>query len=432
MTTPATDSATIVKNVKNFNLNMHVARLLQQEPFFAALSRRIDKRSSNLLPTAGVRVNPETAQFEMLYNPEFFAGLTDDQRQGVLIHEFYHLVFEHVTSRKPVGIGHKIWNYATDLSINGLIPRKKLPDGCLYPGEGQFTNYPIGLSAERYLKMLKEDEQFQGEGGESSEGGEEGEDQGECSGEGSGDGTPGDGKGSGKGKGMPKQFDSHEGWGEVDQATAEMAKERLKDFTKKAADEASKGQGWGSVSRQVRGEILKGLKSTINWRKVLKFFIGQNQRSDRSNSIKRINRRFPYIHAGKKVNRVANFAISIDQSGSVGDNMLAKFFAELNKLAEYATFTVVPFDDKVFEDKVYVWKKGENKKKERVLCGGTNFDAPTEYVNKRKFDGHLILTDGYAPKPKRSSCKRMWLIPASCKGHLYFKTNEKQLFVEGC
>ena len=415
-----------VKEIKRFNLNMHVARLLQQEPFFAALSRRIDKRSSNALPTAGVRVNPETAQFEMLYNPEFFAGLTDKQRQGVLIHEFYHLVFEHVTSRKPVGVHHMMWNFATDLSINGLIGRDMLPDGCLFPGEGQFENYPVGLSAERYLEMLKNDEQFKGEGGEGSEG------EGDESGEGSGSGTPGDEEGNGGGKGMPKQFDSHEGWGEVDQQTADIAKERLKDFTKKAAEDCSKGNGWGSVSSSVRKEILKKLKSTINWRKVLKFFIGQAQRADRSNSIKRINRRFPYIHAGKKTNRVANIAVSIDQSGSVGDDMLAKFFAELNKLAEFATFTVVPFDDKVFEDKVYVWKKGENKKKERVLCGGTNFDAPTEYVNKRKFDGHLVLTDGYAPKPKRSTCKRMWLIPESCKSYLYFKTSEKQLFVEGC
>jgi predicted metal-dependent peptidase len=415
-----------VKEIKRFNLNMHVARLLQQEPFFAALSRRIDKRSSNALPTAGVRVNPETAQFEMLYNPEFFAGLTDKQRQGVLIHEFYHLVFEHVTSRKPVGVHHMMWNFATDLSINGLIGRDMLPDGCLFPGEGQFENYPVGLSAERYLEMLKNDEQFKNEGGEGSEG------EGEQQGEGSGSGTPGDEEGNGGGKGMPKQFDSHEGWGEVDQQTADIAKERLKDFTKKAAEDCSKGNGWGSVSSSVRKEILKKLKSTINWRKVLKFFIGQAQRADRSNSIKRINRRFPYIHAGKKTNRVANIAVSIDQSGSVGDDMLAKFFAELNKLAEFATFTVVPFDDKVFEDKVYVWKKGENKKKERVLCGGTNFDAPTEYVNKRKFDGHLVLTDGYAPKPKRSTCKRMWLIPESCKSYLYFKTSEKQLFVEGC
>jgi len=409
-----------VKEIKKFDLNLHVARLLQQEPFFAALSRRIDKRSSTLLPTAGVRVNPETAQFEMLYNPEFFAGLTDLQRQGVLIHEFYHLVFEHVTSRKPAGVKPLVWNFATDLSINGLIGRDKLPDGCLFPGEGQFANYPVGLTAERYLEMLKNDEQFQG-----------GEGEGEGEGEEQGEGSGGSG-GSGKGKGMPKQFDSHEGWGEVDQQTADIAKERLKDFTKKAAEDCAKGNGWGSVSSRVRKEILAKLKSTINWRKVLKFFVGQAQRADRSNSIKRINRRFPYIHAGKKTNRIANIAVSIDQSGSVDDNMLAKFFAELNKLAEFATFTVVPFDDKVFEDKVYVWKKGDNRKKERVLCGGTNFDAPTAYVNKRPFDGHIVLTDGYAPKPKRSVCKRMWLIPDSCKSYLYFKTNEKMLFVEGC
>ena len=271
--------------------------------------------------------------------------------------------------------------------------------------------------------MLKNAAQFQGG---------EGEGEGDETGEGSGGGSAGDGEGNGKGKGMPKQFDSHEGWGEVDQQTADIAKERLKDFTKKAAEDCAKGNGWGSVSSRVRKEILAKLKSTINWRKVLKFFIGQAQRADRSNSIKRINRRFPYIHAGKKTNRIANIAVSIDQSGSVDDNMLAKFFAELNKLAEFATFTVVPFDDRVFEDKVYVWKKGDNRKKERVLCGGTNFDAPTAYVNKRAFDGHIVLTDGYAPKPKRSFCKRMWLIPESCKSYLYFKTSEKQLFVEGC
>ena len=57
---------------KEFDLNTHTARLLLDEPFFAAISRRIDKRASNAIPTAGVMVNPDTAQFEMLYNPKFF------------------------------------------------------------------------------------------------------------------------------------------------------------------------------------------------------------------------------------------------------------------------------------------------------------------------------------------------------------------------
>ena len=57
------------EETKPFNLNMHTARLLMREPFFAALSRRIDKTETTSIPTAGVRVNPHTAQFELLYNP---------------------------------------------------------------------------------------------------------------------------------------------------------------------------------------------------------------------------------------------------------------------------------------------------------------------------------------------------------------------------
>ena len=115
-----------------FDLNKHVHRLLMDEPFFAALSRRIDKRIDKSIPTAGVRVNPSSGHFEMLYNPDFFEELPDIQRKGVLKHEFYHLIFEHTTTRRHDP--HIIWNYATDLAINSLINEKELPKGGLIPG----------------------------------------------------------------------------------------------------------------------------------------------------------------------------------------------------------------------------------------------------------------------------------------------------------
>jgi hypothetical protein len=37
---------------KPFDLNLHTARLLMREPFFAALSRRIDKIRTDSVPTA--------------------------------------------------------------------------------------------------------------------------------------------------------------------------------------------------------------------------------------------------------------------------------------------------------------------------------------------------------------------------------------------
>jgi len=398
-----------------FNLNMHVHRLLQDEPFFASLSRRINKQASKAIPTAGVTVNKETLQFEMLYNPDFFGALPENHIKGVLIHEFYHLVFEHVTSRKPEGVPHLMWNIAADLSINCLIGKDNLPENCCYPGVDKFEKYPSGKTAEFYLEMLKDDEQFQGEG-EGNAG---------C-GDGEGDQSAGSGKGSDSG-----QFDSHEGWGEISEDAKQIAQERIKDIIKKAADETNaQSRGWGTVSSGVRKQIMERLKTRVNWKKVLRAFIGNAQRADRTSSIKRINRRFPYIHAGRKVNRIANIAISIDQSGSVSDAELNAFFNELNKLADLATFTVIPFDSKVAENKVYVWKKGEKRKWERVLYGGTDFDAPTAYVNKRNFDGHIVLTDLYAPKPKASRCRRMWMASKYNVDHAYFKTNERVIAID--
>ena len=412
-----------------FDLNKHTARLLQAEPFFAALSRRIDKKASTVVPTAGVRV-AENGHFEMVYNPEFFEGLTDVERAGILKHEFYHLVFEHVTGRLPEEGMTKMWNFATDLAINSNL-RGELPEGALIPGEGHFADMPVGLSAEAYFKLLKDKQQDQQEEegqGEEGQGGE-GEDDG-----GQGDGQPGDGDADGQGgggqEGEPQEFDDHSGWGEADQTANEIAKQRLKETIKKAAEEASKAGNWGTVPGDTRREILDRLVAKVDWKKVLRYFIKTSQKANRSSTVKRVNRRYAYVHPGKKTNRVAKIAISIDQSGSVDDNMLALFFAELNKLANLAEFTVVPFDTRVDESLVYVWKKGETRKRERVMCGGTCFDAPTEYVNKGDFDGHIVLTDLMAPKPKASKCQRMWMTTEYYAKRPYFQTNERIVVVD--
>ena len=110
--------------------------------------------------------------------------------------------------------------------------------------------------------------------------------------------------------------------------------------------------------------------------------------------------------------------------------MLAAFFSELNKLAEIAEFTVIPFDTEVAKDKVYTWKKGQTKKTERVMCGGTCFDAPTKYVNEGNFDGHIILTDLMAPKPIPSACQRMWMTTATHAARPYFSTNERIIAID--
>jgi len=398
--------------MSNFDLNIHTARLLMDEPFFAAVSRRIDKRATYSIPTAGVLVNPSTAQFEMLYNPDFFEGLTDAERRDVLKHEFYHITFLHVTDRMPEGENIKRWNIAADLAINSHL--ENLPEGGLIPGVGPFKDLPRGMSAEWYLANLPKKKTTK----EEQDVYEEGE-----------GGAPAD---------SPSEFDEadietlddHSGWGKCNQEVKDMAKERLKDIIRKAGEDCAKNNSWGTVSRDCREKIMKVLETKVDWKKVLRYFVKASQKANRSSSIKRINRRYAYVHPGRKANRVAKVAISIDQSGSVTDDMLAKFFAELNKLAEIAEFTVIPFDTRVDESLVWDWKKGKKVQVQRVMKGGTCFDAPTEYVNNKSFDGHIIVTDMMAPKPRPSKCQRMWMTTEAHASRPYFETKERVVVVD--
>ena len=386
------------ENKPEFDLNKHTARLLMNEPFFAGLSRRIDKRKTTDIPTAGVMVDKKSAQFVLMYNPEYMEKLTDTQKLGVLKHEFYHLVFEHVTGRKPEGGLTKQDNMCMDLAINSHLIGE-LPDGACIPGVKPFEWAEPGKSYEWYKANWQpmDNEDGEGEGGQ---------------------GSPSD------------SFDDHSGWDEVENTENEIAKERLKEAIKKAAEEASQAGSWGSVPASCRKDILDRLKVHINWEKALRYFVKTSQRAEKRSTVRRINKRFPYIHPGKKIKRHAKFAVSIDQSGSVDDEMLVKFFSALDKLAKLATFTVVPFDTEVCEEHVFEWKKGKRYKAERVRYGGTDFDAPTKWVNEREFDGHIVLTDMMAPKPVASKCKRLWVTTPQYAERPYFETKEIVLVVD--
>ena len=149
--TTATDIAPVKladdKAAANFNLDPHLINLMWSEPFFSKILRKVTKRKTNDIPTAGVLA--KDGQLQMWWNPKFLAGLTPEQVKGLLKHECYHLIFEHTTTRRHDP--HLIWNYATDLAINSLIPEEELPEGGLIPGKA-FSE----LTAEQKEKMGEE------------------------------------------------------------------------------------------------------------------------------------------------------------------------------------------------------------------------------------------------------------------------------------
>ncbi len=427
-TTKTEETETEEVDVSAFDLNIHVHRLLMDEPFFAALSRRMDKRATNAIPTAGVTVTEE-GKLQMVYNPKFFAPLSDESRKDILKHEFYHIVFQHVTGgrflsfRDMAQSERKIHNIAMDLAINGNLPN--LPEGACFPGKGPFAHLEPHKSAEHYLRELRKMQKDGDNEGEGQGGGEGGE------------GQPGEGQGQGNGQGNGNpldgmdSFDDHSGWDEVDEQTKQIAEERVKEFIKDAVEEAnSSGRGWGSVPSNCRKEIIASISTKVDWRKVLRYFVKQSQKANKRSTVRKINKRYPYQHPGKKATRTAKIAIAIDQSGSVSDDMLSAFFAELNSLAKIAEFTVIPFDTRVDPDKNFVWKKGMSRKRERTMHGGTCFDAPTKFVNEKGgFDGLIVCTDMEAPKPVRCNVQRLWITDEYHGNRPYFNPKPERMII---
>lgn len=382
---------------KRFDMKRHLSALLRDEPFFSYISLQIDKLRYDGIPTCAVRFNEATARFQFLYNEEFISSLPPKQILGVLKHEFYHLIFNHVTGHKREN--HKIWNIAADLAINTHLVGE-LPDIAVFPGQGIFENMPPGKTSEWYYQAIlsqMSDEDVEG---------------------------------------VP-ELDSHEDWEPSPDGTgdakatvsSEIANSKLEEAVSKAVSECSKTNRWGNVSAPLRNKLIeKYVGANISWQKVLRYFCKTSQRMDKNSTVRKINKRFPYVFPAKKVRRVAKIAISLDQSGSVDDKMLADFFAEINVLSSIVDFDLIPFDTQVYEDKIVKVKKGTKVKRERVLTGGTDFNAPTSYVNEGNYDAHIIVTDLGAPTPGRSLCKRMWIAPKRVMAYTNFKCgNEKVL-----
>ena len=108
-----------------------MVKFLLDEPFFASIVINLKKIKTFSIPTAGVTVKDNA--LSLYWNPEFVAALTQKKFFGLMKHECYHLIFQHVVARKQDP--HTLWNIATDLAINSLIDESYLPDGGLIPGK---------------------------------------------------------------------------------------------------------------------------------------------------------------------------------------------------------------------------------------------------------------------------------------------------------
>jgi len=404
---PERDLARLQKDAEGFNLDDHLVALLFKEPFYADIIRSLHKEATEKIPTAGVLFKDDI--MKMWWNPLFLAAYNAMQVGGILKHESLHLALEHTTTRRYQP--HIWWNWATDLAINSSLSEEEMPPCGLRPGKkfkipadfSEWTpkqqarhlalsalieSFPLHLTGEEYFARLLESDVVQEMMEEAKAmGGEPGE------------GAPG----------MPG-MDDHEGWDELSDEEREYVAGKVRQSVKEAMEKADAKNAWGSVPAGMREEIRKRVRGEIDWRSILKQFVGATHRADRTSSVFRVNKKYPGVHPGFSREYTPRIHVYMDQSGSVGDEDIALFFGELASLSTRAQFTLYYFDTEVDEENKLEWRKGTIPKTLRTRCGGTDFDAPTRHAAKTKPEGYIILTDGGAPKPQHSRIRRAWVL----------------------
>lgn len=441
-----------------YNFSRHLIPFMQDVPFYAEISRHLQKRYTTDIPTAAVSYDPKEDEMVLWVNPYFMGGgtykdhkgeevkedgLTNWETRGVITHEFDHLVYGHLNMRRRDPADD--WNIATDLAINSLIVKRQgqprdiepgqkarvLPALALVPGVRPYVDparveklsperkkalehfssliekFPIEKSSEWYFNKLQEDKKKNPDKYPKP--------------------------GPGEVEVVLGSMDDHSGWDEeIPEDMREYIEGKVKSIIEKAVRHAdSHSDGWGSIPAELREEIRRSVSTIVNWRAVLRQFVGSIVRGNRTTTIKRINKRYPMIHPGVKRGYTAKLIIAVDESGSVDDGMLNMFFSELDSLTRKVDITLLHFDCYTSVKDMYEWKRGTRPKLNRVRGGGTNFDAPTNFVNdpknRGKWDGMLIMTDGQAPAPGPSRIKRGWVLGQGCK--LAFPSNETQIFL---
>lgn len=161
------------------------------------------------------------------------------------------------------------------------------------------------------------------------------------------------------------------------------------------------GASWGSLAGNLADTIIANTKAKIDYRKTLSGFRASILSSKRHLTRMRPNRRSGFENMGSIRRFDTNLLIAVDVSASISDEVLTHFYSVIGKIFKYGIehVDVVQFDCNLSE--VQAFEKSK-KRIDIVGRGGTSFQPIFDFVHKNyKYDGLIIFTDGYAPKPKK-------------------------------
>ena len=349
--------------------------LLLKAPFFGNMATRmrlID--ASEWCPTAA------TNGRDFYYNKKFVEKLSVKKLEFLFGHEICHAVFDHfgrVGSRD-----RQLSNIAQDYAVNQILVDERIGEkitevkicyDAKYRGLAWEEIYDIlyekaeKISMPDLLKQLGDllDEHIK---------------------EGDGEGGEGDGDKEGKGRPMISKEDA----------------QKIRDEIKEAMIQSAAAAGAGKTPAGIQRMIKDMTEPKISWRDLVRQEIQSIVRNDYTfTRPSRKGQMSGAILPGMKEDTTIDVGISIDMSGSIGEEDASAFLGEIKGIMDqYQDFKINLwcFDTSIYNHKEITHDNSHDLEDyEPQGGGGTDFEANWEFMKEqgiqpRKF---IMFTDGY-------------------------------------
>ena len=379
---------TLKKMDKQQSLSKTSKELMLKEPYYGFFLIMLNKLwDSKRVPTAGVSKNG--INYQLAINPEFWEGLSENHRLGLLKHELLHIAFGHLTTFFKF-TNKKLANVAMDMEINQYIDKEYLPEGGI-----DIDNYDDSLNLERkagaryYYDKLK---QLQDEKDQN----------GTC--------------GCAEMDGLLEDIENgnvpdHSTWEEFEnltEAEQKLIEKQLQKVLSDAKEQTIKKRG--TVPGEIEGVIVidEIVAPKFDWRGYIRRFTGVSTKVFTKKIRRKENRRFS-DNPGLKVKMRQHMLLAIDTSASVSNDELMEFMNEMHHIYKCGVdITVIQCDTNIKSIEPYKGQKDLNVHGR----GGTEFDPVLEYFNEnlKKYTSLVYFTDGECYATVKPKGNVLWVI----------------------
>lgn len=367
-------------NLKSFDpRELYV--FIVEEPLLAHLFMRSKIKEDASFPAlAGVCI--KKGMIHLFLNPEKMSLLAPNEKIGVLVHEYLHILLLHCSGRfsdvnDTTNQAKKIKeNIAMDMAINQLIMKSfDLPNNCVLHNKEPF-DFPPDLTAEQYYELIEKqhsDEEIENRFGNW-------------------------------------EFDDHSQWGSENQLEGRsVVKELAKSYaqTKQGGDMGRTLKGAGNKYGNILETLMAIETYDINWQVQAKRFIQNLLDDKRRFTYKRFSRRYGFPSPGQKFKTKAKVAAIVDTSGSMSASYLSHIGGQLNLMCKIMQVDVLWCDADVQGS---VKKYRPTKELEIPGRGGTDMQPAFDLALNEKYRGVICFTDGYLYTETLSKLPTLWVI----------------------